>query len=166
MVAVGFCAPARAGKLSTKLIILTWHLRGALPACPALTHTLLSSVPPPVCVQYYDIPALSLRSAIFPLLQAGVPGFKVHDMSACSCLRAGLCAVAACPHPLARRRGPCSLRLRLPVHVPAIQNACRAPTRALQADKVWNQGQVTMSGDRPIPVADPEERPQYFYYDR
>ncbi|KAL4421052.1 hypothetical protein ABPG77_007527 [Micractinium sp. CCAP 211/92] len=62
-----------------------------------------------VMSQYYDIPALSLRSAVFPLLQAGVPGFK--------------------------------------------------------ADKVLNQNQVTMSG-RPIPVAAPEERDAYFYYDR
>lgn len=30
----------------------------------------------PRLMQYYDIPALSLRSAVFPLLQAGVPGFK------------------------------------------------------------------------------------------
>lgn len=62
-----------------------------------------------VMSQYYDIPALSLRSAIFPLLQAGIPGFK--------------------------------------------------------ADKVLNQNQVTMSG-KPIPVAEPEERDAYFYYDR
>lgn len=62
-----------------------------------------------VMSHYYDVPSISLRSAIWPLMQKKIAGFR--------------------------------------------------------ADKIWNSGQTSMGGD-PIPVAGPQEKPDFFYYDR
>lgn len=51
---------------------------GGAPAsvAPIVSPRLTVPVYPPPPLQYYDVPSLSVRSAVFPLMQAGVPGFR------------------------------------------------------------------------------------------
>lgn len=44
-------------------------------------HANVSTSPHFLPLQYYDVPAVSLRAAAHPLMQAGVPGFKVSAPS-------------------------------------------------------------------------------------
>ena len=61
-----------AGGLGSWAAALLYHA-GALCRCRC-THP--APLPPPPPLQYYDVPSLSVRSAVFPLMQAGVPGFR------------------------------------------------------------------------------------------
>lgn len=43
--------------------------------CPC-AQPATSSLPPHPLLQYYDVPSLSVRSAVYPLMRAGVAGFR------------------------------------------------------------------------------------------
>ncbi len=66
-------SPHRHGRLSYLLSLQCLQLPARLPTCLC------------TCLQYYDIPSISLRAAVWTLMQANISHFKVTRASIAVC---------------------------------------------------------------------------------
>ena len=102
-------------------------------AAPSARGHAASGAHPPPPLQYYDLPAVSVRAALHPLMRAGIPGFKARPA----------CLPSPAPAPMpglpaqARAAGPAanSAAGRAPVLLsgcPAAALPCPADRQSLQ----------------------------------
>lgn len=106
------------------------------------------------CVQHYDVPSVSLRAAVWPLLRDNVDGFRVG---------AALLLLVRCT----------TTRLGLPTkchHSTYPQQLCQLTPELLaagcsqQVDKVLQAGQ-RRADKTPLEVPDKDSQSLYFYND-
>ena len=105
-------------------------------------------------LQYYDIASVSMRNVVWPLMAAGIAGFKARQL-----LRMGVAACGArCPAAPAR----CCLADLL-----AGLNAAPsvAPSLVVQPDKILAGGNISPRGIQ-IPQASQEEKHDFYYTDK
>lgn len=68
----------RCGGIASVRGCMATSLLHASVVCPLLRSLLMCLMPSFLCVQYYDFPAISVRSAVHPLMRARVNNFRVR----------------------------------------------------------------------------------------
>ena len=101
----------------------------AAPACPTTLPPLSDAH---TCMQYYDIPVVSMRSAVWRLMQAGIDGFRVCGAAA------GKAAAALVPCTWRVARG---LTAITPAPGPAAQTDKIVPTQPDASPSVASKGE-------------------------
>lgn len=118
---------------------------------------------------YYDLPSLSVRAALHPLMRNGVDGFKVGWVCQAT-------AASSCPLRQMREQRwlSCRVWLLLLLLIPSTRGAAPALLQTLficlappspQVDKVTQRNRHMPNG-RALPAATAEERDSFFYADR
>ena len=152
---------------STAALLLAQLARQAwgLPLCLAATSTPLAVSAP--AAQYYDLPVVSMRNVLWPLMSAGIEGYKVGGCCCCCCCcccrcraLAPSCWEAAAGTRQAHKQGQAHAKCApIPLKTPP----CPQP---LQPDKLENGEGHTSPLGIAIPGAEPGREWEYYYHDR
>ena len=172
------------------------YIQGCKGVCRLLHCPFGRSIDPPSCahppctypapaLQYYDMPSPSLRNALYPLMQADVPPYRVGRARAAA-VSAACCRVLAVAagrlSPAAATRAPQPLPQPLPLPQPQRSAVPAHPLADLlhpcspahkhiaywrgpmQVGRVHKRGEASLSGAR-LKVAGPRISKGYVYYD-